>query len=264
MAVAILGLSLTVILSAQAGLFASTTHSKNETIAVGMVRCKMGEIEEDLLRNGYQELDVLETGECCEDNTPRQVRCRWNIDRVELPDPLSFGEFNPAGGASLDLTTQTGGLEALSSGAGPLGLLAGMGSGSGGLSSLGSEGGLSAISSALGQATTGGVAGLAPMVMSIVYPSFKPMLEASIRKVTVTVLWKEGINDRELSITQYVTNPMRGGLGMTSEQMELLSSGSGQGLPTGSALGGLGTGNVFGGQGAGSVFGGASRGNTTR
>jgi hypothetical protein len=38
------------------------------------------------------------------------------------------------------------------------------------------------------------------------------MLEASIRKVTVTVTWKEGNNERDLVVTQFVANPMQGGL----------------------------------------------------
>jgi hypothetical protein len=47
--------------------------------------------------------------------------------------------------------------------------------------------------------------------MGILYPAIKPMYEASIRRVTVTVKWKEGPNDRELPLVQYVTNPQRGG-----------------------------------------------------
>jgi general secretion pathway protein I len=49
------------------------------------------------------------------------------------------------------------------------------------------------------------------MVMGMLYPSMKPMYEMSIRRLTVTVRWKEGPNARELPITQYVTNPQRGG-----------------------------------------------------
>ena len=241
-AVAILGLGLTVILSAQAGLFASATRAKNETVAIGMVRCKMGEIEEELLRMGYQEDDVVDEGQCCEDETPNRVRCKWRIDRVELPDPLSFGDSNPAGsGSSLDLSTPTTDLSSLTSGglsgAGPLGVLAGLGAGNGGgLGSNGSADGLSSLASSLGESASGGVAGLAPMVMSIVYPSLKPMLEASIRKITVVVYWKEGSIDRELSVVQYVTNPMRGGLGMTTGS-ELDDAGLFNGMP-GGLLGG--------------------------
>jgi general secretion pathway protein I len=57
----------------------------------------------------------------------------------------------------------------------------------------------------------GSVEGIFGMVMGIVYPSIKPMMEASIRRVTVQVKWKEGPNDREVTIVQYVTQPQRGG-----------------------------------------------------
>jgi general secretion pathway protein I len=49
------------------------------------------------------------------------------------------------------------------------------------------------------------------MVMGIVYPVMKPMYEASIRRVTVTVRWKEGPNKRELPLIQYITSPQSGG-----------------------------------------------------
>jgi general secretion pathway protein I len=48
--------------------------------------------------------------------------------------------------------------------------------------------------------------------MSLVYPTLKPMLEASIRKLTVSVIWKEGSRERDVSVTEFVTNPQQGGL----------------------------------------------------
>ena len=50
------------------------------------------------------------------------------------------------------------------------------------------------------------------MVMGLVYPSLKPMLQASIRKLTVQVMWREGQFERDLSIIQYVTSPQQGGI----------------------------------------------------
>jgi len=223
-AVAILGLALTVILSAQAGLYAASTHVQNETVAIGMARCKMGEIEEELLRMGYPELDQIEDGACCEDQTPDKMRCSWKVERIELPNPPSFAEDNPAGdSASLSMGGPSGGMPG---GAGPFGALLAAGANDAGVLSAagGPDGGLKAFSSMMGE-STGDVAGLAPMVMSIVYPTFKPMLEASIRKVTVTVLWKEGINDRDLAVVQYVTNPMRGGFNMAMEGADPEASG---------------------------------------
>ena len=50
------------------------------------------------------------------------------------------------------------------------------------------------------------------MALSLVYPDLKPMLEASIRRVSVSVKWKEGQKERDLSAVQYVTNPLEGSL----------------------------------------------------
>jgi hypothetical protein len=38
------------------------------------------------------------------------------------------------------------------------------------------------------------------------------MLEASVRKIIVTVAWKEGVRERTLVVTQFVTDPRQGEL----------------------------------------------------
>lgn len=248
-AVAILGLALTVILSAQAGLYAAGTHAQRETVAIGLARCKMGEVEEELLRDGYPELDQNEQGVCCEDSESPGFSCVWKVEKVELPQPPTFGEQNPAGeaGESIDsLGAMTGNdpNSMLPKGTGAFGALFAAGSNDAGIlqSAGGADGGVAALSNMLGAATTGGVAGIAPLVMGIVYPSLKPMLEASIRKVTVQVVWREGVNERNLTVQQYLTNPMRGGLNTTivddpnavsTDPSASTGTGSGSGLSTG-------------------------------
>ena len=68
----------------------------------------------------------------------------------------------------------------------------------------------------LGQSFGGGggmgVQGLLTLVFSLVYPSLKPLLELAIRRVTVVVKWKEGKNDRDFTLMQYITNPSQSGL----------------------------------------------------
>ncbi len=199
-AIAILGLTLTVILSAQGGLSASNRSAANMGQAVQLGRCKMTELEESLLKLGYPELDQTDNGvACCTDATPEGFTCDTRVERVELPNMApggglgdggllgaasALGMQNPAGGPGLNLST---------------------------------DGGLQGLGSSLMQQIPGGGAGgagaegLLSMVMSFLYPSIKPMYEASIRRVTVTVRWKEGPNARELPITQFVTNPQRGG-----------------------------------------------------
>lgn len=200
-AIAILGLTLTVILSAQGGLAASNRSAANMGQAVHLARCKMTEIEEQLLKLGYQEIDQIEMAvACCEGATPEGFTCDTRVEKIELP--------NMAPGSSLD-GGLTGAMTAFQqNAAGGPGLNLALEGGVGGLQGLGS----SLMSQMPGAGPGGaGAEGLLGMVMSFLYPSIKPMYEASIRRVTVNVRWKEGKNERELPITQYVTNPQRGG-----------------------------------------------------
>ena len=139
---------------------------------------------------------------------------------MTLPElPLSEdGGPAPTGDGGLDL--------------GPIGLLTGIKPPGG--QALGSQTNTGDLAKTLGNAPS--PMSLAPMMMSMVYPTLKPMLEASIRKVSVTVSYKEGKFERELLVTQYVTNPQQGQL-----DPGVLGSGGGAGL-LGGGLGGPGPG----------------------
>ncbi len=198
-AVAILGLGMTVLLSSQAGLFSGSQRAQNLSVATGLARCKLSEVELKLQKEGYPISDQHDEGNCCEGEEDSSYQCSWKIEKVELPQPKDL-----AGGGSDGGAEEPGGL-------GAFGGLAALQSG--GSAVLGGDGGLGGLSSLLSAgAAAGGVQGMAPLVMSMVYPDLKPMLEASIRKVTLTVHWKEGKNERELAVTEYVTNPQQGGL----------------------------------------------------
>jgi len=191
-AVAILGLGLTVILTAQTGLFASSKRSAQLSEAVGLARCKMSEVEEELLRKGYQLTKDEEEGSCCEDEES-ELRCRWSVIPVTLPDLSTAGFERDAGaGESESVEDPTTAMDKLGE----------------------AEASLSGGDTAAAMEQLGGssASGLASMAVSIVYPQLKGMLEASIRKVTVQVYWKEGSTERDLSIIQYVTNPQQGGM----------------------------------------------------
>jgi general secretion pathway protein I len=194
-AVAILGLSLTVILSAQAGLYSGGSYGQHTSLAIGLARCKMTELEERLIKLGYPEVDENDDGACCEDDVQTSMRCAWKIERIELPQPKP-PELAPAGSAG-----------APGPAGGPLGAIGQLSLNPG---SIPTDGGLGGLASALGGGATGATAGIEAFAMSLVYPALKPMLEASIRKVTVTVSWKEGIRNRDLAIAQYLTRPIRG------------------------------------------------------
>jgi general secretion pathway protein I len=204
-AVAILGLGLTTLLTAQTGLFASSKRAATLSEAVGLARCKMSEVEEHLLREGYQVMAEDDEGPCCEDEDSA-LRCKWTIAPVVLPD------FN-ATSADAGAGDSTGGMT-----------LEGLGTAKDDLSKGDTAGAVSNIQEMMGSGIGAGgpsmgAGALAPLAMGMIYPQLKAMLEASIRKVTVHVTWSEGRTERTFSVSQYLTNPQQGGFFAEDEAM---------------------------------------------
>lgn len=192
--VAILGLALTVILSAQGGLSAGNRTGENQSIAAGLVRCHMTELEERLVKLGYPEIDeISEDQPCCSELRNEKFTCDHKIEKIELPQPNSGG-----GEGGLNLST-------VASGA--------MGANNPVSAGLDFDAGLQGMGTNLmtQMGGAGGAGGILDMVMGLVYPSLKPMMEMSIRRVSATVRWREGVNAREIPIVQFVTNPARAG-----------------------------------------------------
>lgn len=193
--VAILGLALTVILSAQGGLSAGNRTAENQSIAAGLARCRMTELEEKLVKLGYPLVDeIVDEEPCCNETTNARFTCEHKIEKIELPNPNSGG----AGEGGLNLATAASGA---------------MGTNNPVSAGLDFDAGLQGMGNNLmaQMGAAGGAGGILDMVMSIVYPSIKPMMEASIRRVSVTVHWREGINARQIPIVQFVSNPMAAG-----------------------------------------------------
>lgn len=209
-AIAILGLGLTVILSSQVGLFSSTSRGERLTAAGNLLRCKMGEIELKLAQQGFSLTDEKDEGECCEEESEGYT-CAWKIERVELP-PLPESSEDAAGVPSAQAASgRTGSRSGSGASApgmpGPLGALASIAATDG--ASLGDKATPGSVMQQLGATGSSGMEG---MVMGLVYPSLKPMLEASIRRVTVKVSWTEGRRARDLEVTQFLTRPQEGQL----------------------------------------------------
>jgi general secretion pathway protein I len=212
-AIGILGLAVTVILSAQGGLAATNKSAANMGQAVTLGRCRMTEIEEKLLKLGFSPVDEMDSNRiCCNDQEVPGFSCEWRIETVLLPPPPNTTSGD--GGLSFAVGMD-GGLPGIISG-----FASGIGTDGGApdpSALLGGDGGLGlgvinmdAGLAGIGQSLTngGGALGLLSMVFTIVYPSLKLVLEASIRRVTVVVKWAEGLKDRDFTLVQYVTNPM--------------------------------------------------------
>ncbi len=248
MAVAILGGALTAILSAQASIAASNKIGNNLGMALSLGRCRMVEMEDKLLKFGYPDVEDVQTElPCCDDKDVPGFTCESRVERVLMPNPPSLMSSSTDGGMSLSggspSAMLSGGLGSLAGGSpsalsGALGNLGGLSGLSGVTQSISSDAGFGTLNLEAGIQTIGsslttqmggggvGTQGLLSMVMGFVYPFLKPMMEASIRKVTVVVRWKEGSKDKEFQLLQYVTNPSNGGLGGTGGSGSGSSGGS--------------------------------------
>lgn len=199
MAVAILGLGLSVLLGAQTGLFASANRAEHISVATGLARCRMSELELELLQRGFPLIDQESEGNCCMDESSEGYDCAWKVQTIELPEPTEMSAEMDGGTPSPDLDGE---------GTGPMAALMALQQG---VKNPGEAPDIGAMATELTSAM-GGTEGIAGMFMGMVYPSLKPMLEASIRKVTVSVRWREGVRPRTLDVTQYVTDPQQAAL----------------------------------------------------
>lgn len=197
-ALAIFGLMIVGVLAAQAGVAATNRKAANIGQAIELARCKMSEVEEKLLKDGYPEIDTIDTDIlCCEGTEKSSFTCDTKVEKVTMPDPPSAAAFGADGG-----------------GLSPLAAPSGSPSDQPFNANLDLDAGLGGIAQQLGPQSGGqGASGLLSMVMGFVYPTMKPLLESSIRRVTIVVHWKEGPNKQEFPIVQYVTSPQRGGFG---------------------------------------------------
>jgi general secretion pathway protein I len=179
-AVTILGIALTAIFSSEAGAIRVAGRARHLTTATLLARCKMGEIEEQVLREGLPAVSANGVDECCETGEVDGFECEWEIMRIVLPDAI------PAGGDGGD--------------GNPLGLLGGAG-----------EASATAPPSAptpdqmmSGAMMSGGGDMVSQMALQFVFPILKPQLEEQVRRARVTVRWHEGTNEQEVSVSQYL------------------------------------------------------------
>lgn len=224
-AVAILGLGLTAILSAQFSAVSGVAHARHMSVAIGLARCKMSEIEQQLAVEGFPEVILEDSGPCCEGDDTPNITCSWVVERPTFPE-LNLG--------GLDLDSDLEGT--------PLGNLA-EGAESGGTgSNLGDVAGSLASGDAgdMAGAAAAGIGGIVSMVMEIVYPQLRQIFEASTRRVSLVLTWTEGERAYDIELVQWVTQPQPG-LAPDTDALEGAVGGPGAGA-TGS--GNTGSGNT--------------------
>lgn len=180
-AVGILALGLTAIFSSQGQAIRVGTRAQHMNVAALMARCKMSELEEQVMKEGLPAIDDSGRDGCCEGAELEGFECEWRLDRVVLPDDALTEE-------GLEGEDGEGGESA-----GPAGILSDENAQTGAIDSmLGGGGGL------------GGGDGFAEMAIGIAFPVLKPAIEEQVRRASVVVRWREGTSTREFDVVQYL------------------------------------------------------------
>jgi general secretion pathway protein I len=172
-AVAILGIALTAIFSSEAGAIRAGARARHITTATLLARCKMGEIEEQLMREGFPAVSMDGSDECCEGGEQDGFGCEWSVERIELPDAIEGGMGEEGGD--------------------PLGL-------------SGDHAGDSASAADLEGALAGAAGGdmLGAYAVQYAWPVLRPGIEEQVRRATVTVSWGQGEARQSFDVVQYL------------------------------------------------------------
>ena len=182
LALAILFAGLVVLIRSTAGNIYTADRSYMLGVATDLARGKMYDLEEELLREGFTDRDVEESGDFADEGWPH-IRWEAVVIRPEIPDLAGMAEAmrddEPLPGAE-----DTGG--ALGAG-----LEMGM------------------------EASGGGIASLIP---PFVLTMLQGVLEEAIRKVELTITWDAVLGEQSMLVEAYFTEPKHvnevvGGLG---------------------------------------------------
>ena len=176
-ALAILGAGLTVLLSATAANVAKSLRAQDLAIGAELGRGKMYDLEEELLEEGFQELNQEREGDFSDEGWP-DVTWKAEIVKIELPsiEALAAGSGEDDEGGE-DGAPGVGG-----------GLLGGvLGGGLGGEDSQGTAAGAS--------------------MFGALYEPIRNVAEMAVRKVTLTVTWRVAGNEETLVLDCYFTDP---------------------------------------------------------
>jgi general secretion pathway protein I len=218
-AVVILAIGLGALFASEAGAIRVAQKARTSTIATMLGRCKMGEIEEQLYKEGWPGELLEGHDECCEDGEKDGYECDWKVERIKLPELKDDDESSDEGKSGSKSSSSRSSSSSSSSGSG--GVLDKMAE----MSKQGLSGGQSALtdmmSGSLGGKSSGfwGDGGVGDggyryresqngpiesIVMDMAFPLMKPVIEEGVRRAQVDVKWKEGDREQKFELVQFI------------------------------------------------------------
>jgi hypothetical protein len=186
-ALGILATAYVALMQTQSGSVRLSTYGKQLTIATFLAQAKMEELEEELTKDGFPDMDEEESDDFDEMGYPH-FAWKAEILKVELPLGAAFDHLLSSFGQGGE-DGEEGGIA---------GMLGGMGDAGGQLGSLlqGAKGGMGGMGGAASMLNPDMLRGNVEMLSN--------MLEQSLREVRLTVTWGEGGEDESLVITNHL------------------------------------------------------------
>ncbi len=242
----LLGFGLVVLIKSAAGSIFSAQQANLLGVATDLSRAKMYDIEETLLKDGYQDTDIIKDGETFSDEGWPNFSYSYKVIPVELPSldqlqALSKGKAGAMAGSGSAGSGSAGAGTALGSGSN-LGLGSGSGLGSGDIMTNFQDSALGGMIGMIGGgfggsgSTRDAASAQGNSFIQSQYGMFQSVLKVSIRKVSLTVKWKVMGRDRDLTTVAFFTDQSamdKVMMGLGSVDLEsvpgALGSGSGSG-----------------------------------
>jgi general secretion pathway protein I len=211
-ALALLGLGLTVLIKSAAGNIFNAQQAHMMGVVTDLARAKMYDIEEKLLKDGFSDTDQSEDSKTFDEEGWPSIQYSYKVEEVELPSydqlqALAQGQSTKsgsgAGGKQAGSAGKEGGFDdgalanssfANSTLGGMMQQFSGFGGGGGGKGS-GSGAGSGDIGSAMGAS-----------FVQAQYSMFQQILKVSIRKVSLTVKWQVMGSDRDIKVVAFFTD----------------------------------------------------------
>lgn len=226
-AVVILAVGLASLFTSEVGAVKIAQRARTTTIATLLARCKMAEVEEKVLKEGWPGEAIDDRDACCTDGEHDGYTCEWKVERIKLPD-MGTGDAG-VGSDSDDKKDDKGGDKGKSKSGGMLDQLAELGKNDsermGAITDVLSG---NALKSGAGTSDDEdrdeksekekkrrekygldegqGEDPITSMVMGMAFPIMKPVIEEGVRRATVNVKWKEGDREQNFELVQFLVS----------------------------------------------------------
>lgn len=206
-AIVILAVGLSSLFTSEAGAVRIAGRARTTTIATLLARCKMGEIEEKIGKEGWPAETIEDRDECCSDGPHDGYKCEWKVERIKLPDVEKDKDEEEDDDDDDGKSKSPGVIDRLAdlSKQDPserMEALTGVLSGDPDKSLMKGERGEKGEDD--DEQNESQLDPIAAMVMEMAFPIMRPVIEEGVRRASVRVQWKEGDKEQSFEVVQFL------------------------------------------------------------